>query len=248
MRKILISSLILTLFFGGTCMRSENKEEAAPQEQIGEDFFAKLREQMVEEQIRQRGVKDELVLQAMRKVPRHKFVPMELQSMAYNDYPLPIGEGQTISQPYIVAFMTESLGLKGGEKVLEVGTGSGYQAAILAEIAKEVYTIEIIESLAEQAKKRLKEMGYKNIFVKHGDGYLGWPEHAPFDAIIVTAAPKEVPPPLIEQLKVGGRLVIPLGEQYQELVLIEKTKKGIKRKPLLPVRFVPMTGKAQQEK
>lgn len=249
MRRDLLFILILTsTLLGGACMKSQNKEEALQQGAGGEDFFTKLRNQMVDEQIIQRGVKDKLVLEAMRKVPRHKFVPSELEGMAYNDTPLPIGEGQTISQPYIVALMTESLGLKGGEKILEVGTGSGYQAAVLAEIVDEVYTIEIIKSLADQARQRLEKMGYTNIFVRHGDGYRGWPEKAPFDAIIVTAAPEEIPPPLLEQLKVGGKLVIPLGEQYQELVLVEKKKKGFKKRYLIPVRFVPMTGEAEKEK
>jgi protein-L-isoaspartate(D-aspartate) O-methyltransferase len=211
------------------------------------DSYAKAREAMVQEQIEERGVKDKRVLAAMRKVPRHELVPERNRAQSYEDYPLPIGEGQTISQPYIVAYMTEQMKLKGGEKVLEVGTGSGYQAAILAEICKEVYTIEIVKPLAERAEKDLKRLGYKNIFVKAGDGYRGWPDKAPFDAIIVTAAPDHVPQPLVDQLAVGGRLVIPVGEFFQELILVTRDKDGVQQKRLIGVRFVPMTGEAQEK-
>ena len=214
--------------------------------QGGTEDYARARERMVEEQIEARGIKDSLVLAAMRKVPRHLFVPERYRSEAYADHPLPIGYGQTISQPYIVAYMTEALRLKGGEKVLEIGTGSGYQAAVLAEIADSVFTIEIIPELAESARERLRRLGYKNIFVLCGDGYRGWPEHAPFDAIIVTAAPDHIPGPLVEQLKVGGRMVIPVGSVYQELFLVVKTERGVEKRSLLPVRFVPMTGEAQR--
>lgn len=210
--------------------------------------FSFAREKMVSEQIVRRGVSDKLVLSAMRKVPRHEFVPDNMKPLAYEDRPLPIGEDQTISQPYIVALMTELLGLKGGEKVLEIGTGSGYQAAVLAEIPTEVYTIEIIPTLAASAEERLRRLGYKNITVKCGDGYQGWKEHAPFDGIIVTAAPDHIPQPLIDQLKVGGRMVIPVGDVFQELKLITKTEGGTKEENIIPVRFVPMTGEAQQKR
>ncbi|MDZ7372514.1 MAG: protein-L-isoaspartate(D-aspartate) O-methyltransferase [candidate division KSB1 bacterium] len=212
-----------------------------------EDPYTVLRRRMVDEQIAARGVRDPRVLEAMLTVPRHEFVPSNLRDSAYDDTPLPIGYGQTISQPYIVALMTECLQLKGGEKVLEVGTGSGYQAAILAQIAGEVYSIEIVKPLAEEAAERLARLGYKNVHIRHGDGYFGWPEEAPFDGIIVTAAPEEVPQPLIDQLKPGGRLVIPVGEWSQDLVVVSKDEQGrVRRKSVIPVRFVPMTGEAQR--
>ena len=205
--------------------------------------FQAKREQMVETQIKARGIKDLRVLKAMLKVERHRFVPESLQDQAYGDHPLPIGEGQTISQPYIVALMTELLDLKGGEKVLEIGTGSGYQAAVLAELAKKVFTVEIIETLARSAKERLQQLGYRNIEVKAGDGYRGWPEAAPFDAIIVTAAPDHIPQPLIDQLKEGGRMVLPVGTYpYQELKKIIKKSGRPEVTDVLPVQFVPMTG------
>jgi protein-L-isoaspartate(D-aspartate) O-methyltransferase len=205
----------------------------------------KEREEMVAEQIAARDVKDPNVLKAMRIVPRHAFIPENEQQAAYGDHPLPIGFEQTISQPYIVAFMTEALALKPDSKVLEIGTGSGYQAAVCAEIAAEVYTIEIIEGLAKRAEEKLKELGYTNVFVKAGDGYFGWPEKAPFDAIIGTAAAGRIPPPLIEQLKPGGRMILPYETEYgfQHLVLITKDEKGkISKRNVMPVRFVPMTG------
>jgi len=204
--------------------------------------FQSMKEEMVETQIRARGIKEWTVLNAMLKVDRHRFVPEEMHHLAYSDRPLPIGEGQTISQPYIVALMTELLEVKKGDKVLEVGTGSGYQAAILAELTDDVYTIEIIESLARSAEKTLKELGYGNIRVKVGDGYVGWEEFAPFDAIIVTCAPTHVPQPLLDQLKEGGRLVIPVGDYYQELKKITKVTGQIKSQSVIPVVFVPMTG------
>lgn len=212
-----------------------------------QDNSAKLRQEMVNQQIVSRGISDAGVISAMLKVPRHEFVPEGLVAYAYMDSPLPIGQGQTISQPYIVALMTQLLDLKGNEIVLEVGTGSGYQAAILGEIAKEVYTIEILKPLADSAKMRLEKLGYKNIKVICGDGYLGWPQYAPFDAILVTAAPKQIPQPLIEQLKIGGRMVMPLGDIEQELFLITKTENNIIKKKIIPVRFVPMTGQIQNE-
>ena len=211
-----------------------------------DDPYAKARERMVRQQIAARGVSDPRVLDAMRKIPRHELVPQDLRKHSYADHPLPIGEGQTISQPYIVAYMTEQLRLKGEEKVLEVGTGSGYQAAVLAELCKEVYTIEIVESLAKQAAKDLERLGYENIHVLHGDGYRGWPDHAPFDAIIITAAPERIPEPLLEQLEVGGRMILPVGDRYQELILITRTKEGTRERRLIPVRFVPMTGEIQK--
>jgi protein-L-isoaspartate(D-aspartate) O-methyltransferase len=211
-----------------------------PSERDEDSYFSKLREEMVRTQIEARGIKDKRLLKAMRKVPRHKFVPWLYRKFAYEDTPLPIGERQTISQPYIVALMTELLDLTGEEKVLEIGTGSGYQAAILAELAAEVYTIEIFPSLAQSAGERLEELGYRNIEVKCGDGYLGWEEHAPFDVIIVTCAPEEIPKKLVEQLAHGGKMVIPVGSAYQELKLIEKRNDEIKVRDVIPVRFVPM--------
>jgi protein-L-isoaspartate(D-aspartate) O-methyltransferase len=212
------------------------------------DPRATERNQMVEEQIHARGITNKLVLEAMRRVPRHNFVAPHLQSQAYNDHPLPIGHGQTISQPYIVALMTEMLDLKPGERVLEVGTGSGYQTAVLAEITTNVYTIEIVKPLYELALKQLKTVGFPEDHVRLGDGYLGWEEKAPFDAIIVTAAPDHIPPPLVEQLKPGGRMVVPVGrsQETQHLVVVEKDADGhMKTRTLLPVRFVPLTGDAQ---
>jgi len=208
--------------------------------------YRKARNKMVVEQLMARGIKDERVLSAMRDVKRHMFVPQEYREYAYDDCPLPIGENQTISQPYIVALMTELLELKGNEKVLEIGTGSGYQAAILSELADQVYTIEILESLAESASKRLKRLGYNNVTVKYGNGFLGWQEYSPYDAIIVTCAPKEVPLTLIKQLKDGGRLVIPVGEYFQELKLIRKEDGKIITKNIIPVRFVPMVGEEER--
>ncbi|MBZ5515548.1 MAG: protein-L-isoaspartate(D-aspartate) O-methyltransferase [Acidobacteriia bacterium] len=205
------------------------------------------RERMVHEQIEDRGVHDKRVLAAMRKVPRHVFVPPEMQSHAYADGPLPIGYGQTISQPYIVAFMTEALELKPQDKVLEIGTGSGYQAAVLAELVREVFSIEIVEPLGKEAEERLKRLGYSNLKVKIADGYRGWPEAAPFDAIIVTAAPNHVPPALVNQLREGGRMVLPVGRLPQDLIRVRRTPNGVKQESLLPVLFVPMTGEAQKK-
>jgi protein-L-isoaspartate(D-aspartate) O-methyltransferase len=208
--------------------------------------FAKAREAMVAEQIAARGVRDPKTLAAMRKVPRHLFVPRNMVRDAYADSPLPIGQGQTISQPYIVGFMTEALKLQGGETVLEVGTGSGYQAAVLSEIAAHVYTIEIVTSLAEEAAERLRRLGYDRVSVRAGDGYAGWPEKAPFDAIIVTAAAPRVPEPLKAQLKDGGRLILPVGEDEQELLVVKRRGEVFDESRVLGVRFVPMTGKVRQ--
>jgi protein-L-isoaspartate(D-aspartate) O-methyltransferase len=206
---------------------------------------------MVETQIAARDVKDPNVLKAMRTVPRHAFIPPSGQRYAYADHPLPIGYDQTISQPYIVAFMTEALKLDPNSVVFEIGTGSGYQAAVCAEICKEVYSIEIVEELARISKARLKDLGYPNVFTKAGDAFFGWPENAPFDAIIGTAAAGRIPDPLIEQLKPGGRMILPYGSPYgfQYLVVITKDKEGnLKSKNVMPVRFVPMTGEVQKPK
>jgi len=232
----LLVSLVLLLV---TVLPGEGKETVNPG---SKGSFKTMRERMVETQIKARGIKDPRVLSAMLKVERHLFVPRRSQSSAYSDHPLPIGEGQTISQPYIVAFMTELLDLKGTEKVLEIGTGSGYQAAILAELAREVYTIEIVETLGLSAEKLLQALGYRNIRVKVGDGYLGWPEVAPFDAIIVTCAPDHIPRPLMEQLKEGGAMVVPVGGYSQALRKIVKRAGKVESTDVLPVIFVPMTG------
>lgn len=202
--------------------------------------YQEERESMVTTQIKSRGIKDMNVLEAMEKVPRHVFVPENMRKAAYNDEPLPIGNGQTISQPYIVAYMTEVLQLSVEEKVLEVGTGSGYQAAVLAEIAREVFTVEIIDGLSKNAQEVLQAEGYTNIHFRVGDGSYGWEENAPYDAIMVTAAPPEVPKALQDQLKIGGRMIVPVGDAFQELVLIVREKRRFKKKKLLPVRFVPL--------
>jgi protein-L-isoaspartate(D-aspartate) O-methyltransferase len=198
---------------------------------------------MVEQQLRGRDIRSEAVLEAMRRVPRHRFVPDDQQRGAYSDFPLPIGFGQTISQPYIVAFMTEALDVGKTHKVLEIGTGSGYQAAVLAELAREVYTIEIVEPLAERSRALLTELGYANVHVRAGNGYLGWPEEAPFDRIIVTAAPDEIPEALVEQLRMDGLIAVPVGVGEQILQVMRRTATGLSTIKTLPVRFVPMTGK-----
>jgi protein-L-isoaspartate(D-aspartate) O-methyltransferase len=211
--------------------------------------FAAQRQRMVQQQLKPRGIKDERVLTAMAKVPREEFVPSESRATSYEDGPLPIGYDQTISQPFIVAFMTEQLRPKSSDRVLEIGTGSGYQAAILAELVAKVYTIEIVEPLAKNAEATLQRLGYKNVHVKFGDGYSGWPEAAPFDAIIVTCAPDKVPQPLTDQLKDGGRMVIPVGERFaQQLYLLEKKNGQLKESATLPVRFVPMAREPQKQK
>jgi protein-L-isoaspartate(D-aspartate) O-methyltransferase len=219
-----------------------------PSSAPAKDETAAARDSMVALTIEARGVKDPAVLAAMRTVPRHAFITRELQPYAYDDRPLPIGERQTISQPYIVALMTELAEVASGEKVLEVGTGSGYQAAVLAQIGAEVWSIEIIPALAERARATLAAQGYAGIHLRAGDGYAGWKEAAPFDAIVVTAAPDHVPQPLIDQLAVGGRLIIPVGATYQELIRITRTKEGVRRESIIPVRFVPMTGEAERDR
>ncbi len=210
---------------------------------IPTDEHEEPRRRMVEDQIRGRGITEPSVLKTMARVPRHRFVPASLRHLAYADRPLPIGSGQTISQPFIVAYMTAAAAVTREMKVLEIGTGSGYQAAILAELAGEVYTIEILPELAESARRLLNELGYRNIFVKTGNGYLGWPEHGPFDAIIVTAAPDEIPKELVEQLAISGRMVVPVGTTHQQMVIVTKHRDGVTEKRTLPVRFVPMTEK-----
>lgn len=218
------------------------KTHPAFDEYVGERF------QMVRSQLEARDIKNKSVLWAMEKVPRHAFVPENYRRFAYADHPLSIGHKQTISQPYIVAYMTQALEVKATDRVLEVGTGSGYQAAVLAEIGAKIYTIEIVAPLGKQAKRICTELGYRNISFRVGDGYGGWPSAAPFDAIMVTAAPNHVPPALVEQLKVGGRLILPVGEKNQKLIVIEKRSGGVFHKRVMDVRFVPMTGEAQDKR
>lgn len=207
------------------------------------DEFENQRLQMVKQQLRARGIQDRAVLKAMSKVPRHRFVAASRADLAYGDYPLPIDHDQTISQPYIVAYMTETAQISSNEKVLEIGTGSGYQAAVLGEVAKEVYTVEIIPELAQRARNILSELGYQNVHVKTGNGYQGWVEHAPYDAILVTAAPDRIPEALVNQLALNGKMVIPVGTRNQEMMVLTKTRDGLSQKRTIPVRFVPMTGK-----
>ncbi len=214
---------------------------------VTRDDEGERRARMVETQIVARGVRDPRVLAAMREVPRHLFVDTAQRAQAYEDHPLPIAGNQTISQPYIVALMTELAEITPGERVLEIGTGSGYQSAVLSRLAREVYSIEIVPELARASGERLRRLGYGNVMVKEGDGYRGWSEHAPFDAIIVTAAPDRIPQPLLDQLAPGGRMVIPVGSFFQELKVLSKDKNGkISEKDILPVRFVPMTGEIEK--
>lgn len=229
---VLVLTMAAALSMGGQIMAP------SPDEQ---------RLRMVEEQIERRGIDDPRVLEAMRLVPRHLFVPAGLEDEAYVDHPVPIGHNQTISQPYIVALMTSRLDLDPVDRVLEIGTGSGYQAAVLAQLAAQVYTIEIIPELGQRATKTLRKLGYRNVHVRLGDGYAGWPEEAPFDAILLTAAPPEIPRPLLAQLAVGGTLVAPVGDGIQELQIITRTPQGFSRRYGGPVRFVPMTGQAQMQ-
>ena len=225
---------------------AERDDERSHQDSAELPRTRAARERMVQEQMVTRGIRDPRVLEALRKVPRHRFVPAEMQALAYEDTPLPIGFGQTISQPYVVAFMTEALELKPNERVLEIGTGSGYQAAVLSLLARQVYSIEIVEQLGKQAEARLQQMGYANVRVRIGNGYNGWPEVAPFDAIIVTAAPPDVPPALVAQLGPGGRMVVPVGRDWQDLIRLRRTAKGLERESLLPVRFVPMVPEGER--
>jgi len=234
---------------GFSAQKSGQDESNGDEANMDDEYYAQLRDAMVQRQLKARGISNPRVLEAMGKVPRHELVPPDLQDAAYEDRPLPIGQGQTISQPYIVALMTELAEPEPGEKALDVGTGSGYQAAVLAELVDHVYSIEIHEELADKARQNLERLGYNNVTVRHGDGYAGWPEQAPFDVIIVAAAPEEVPQPLVEQLAVGGRLVLPVGDGFsQNLVVISKQEDGtLTRRDVVPVAFVPMTGKAQDQ-
>lgn len=236
-----VSFLCIAVIIIFSCSSKQQKTSSPRQIQENqEEWWKQAAEQMVSTQIEARGVTDERVLKAMENTPRHLFVPDDVVDYAYSDRPLPIGYGQTISQPYIVALMTESLELTGQEKVLEIGTGSGYQAAILSQVTDTCFSIEVVRELAELSANRLNKLGYTNVTVKWGDGYKGWPEHAPFDAIIVTAAPENIPEELVNQLKPGGRMVVPVGKLYQSLMMITKTKRGYQRRNIIPVRFVPM--------
>jgi protein-L-isoaspartate(D-aspartate) O-methyltransferase len=238
--------LLLPLVFGVACGKPAGSSGGNPPS-TGADPDADRRARMVETQIAARGVRDARVLAAMREVPRHLFVGEAQRAQAYEDRPLPIAGDQTISQPYIVALMSELLDLQANERVLEIGTGSGYQSAVLSRLAREVYSIEIVPELARAAEDRLKKLGYANVTVREGDGYRGWPEHAPFDGIIVTAAPPRIPEPLLDQLAPGGRMVIPVGDFFQELKVFRKDKNGkVTENDILPVRFVPMTGEVEK--
>jgi protein-L-isoaspartate(D-aspartate) O-methyltransferase len=238
--RVITTLLVLSTII--SCVTAGEEQDRAGGGQAAAGWEAD-RFRMVAGQIRARGVDDERVLSAMAKVPRHLFVPPDVRARAYDDTPLPIGFDQTISQPYIVAYMSEVLRLEPNHKVLEIGTGSGYQTAILAELAREVYTIEIVEPLAARARETISELGYRNVQVRHGNGYLGWPEAAPFDRIIVTAAPEDVPQALVDQLAMNGLLVVPVGRVDQTMTILRKTPQGIERTETLPVRFVPMVGK-----
>jgi protein-L-isoaspartate(D-aspartate) O-methyltransferase len=237
----------VTLLFGALFVTMACNQGSGADTQMTDPTRQAERHAMVEGQIVARGVRDPSVIQAMRHVPRHQFVTESEQEYSYEDRPLPIGYGQTISQPYIVAFMTEALKLQPTDKVLEVGTGSGYQAAVLAEIVSEVFTIEIVEPLSKRAEEILSQLGYTNVHVQAGDGYQGWPTESPFDAIILTAAPDHIPQPLLDQLAIGGRLILPVGKFLQELVLVNRTNEGYQQQVLLPVAFVPMTGEAEKD-
>lgn len=236
--------LKLTGLIGLCCMLPFDSSAA---ESTPKDDFTEQRLAMVESQIASRGISNPATLAAMRAIPRHEFIPPLLRHGAYEDHPLPIGHGQTISQPYIVAFMTEAIAPKRDEKILEIGSGCGYQAAILAHSGAEIFTMEIVEPLAAMARENLKRLGLSNVQVRHGDGYRGWPEQAPFDAIIVTCAPDNIPPDLIAQLREGGRMIIPVGNTtHQDLILLRKYGDRLEKQTVLPVRFVPMTGEAER--
>ncbi|HEU5116582.1 MAG TPA: protein-L-isoaspartate(D-aspartate) O-methyltransferase [Isosphaeraceae bacterium] len=246
MRKRLRNPLFLSLILVWATTGLAQKEDSPAQE--ASDPFASARNRMVDRHLAERGIKDPRVLKAFRTVPRHLYVPEEYRRLAYEDESIPIGEGQTITPTYDVAFMTEVLQPKPTDKVYEVGTGSGYQASILGQLVKDVYSVEIHKPLGERAAALIKRLGYTNIHTKVGDGYAGWPEEAPFDAIIVTCAPEKIPPPLVEQLKEGGRLVIPLGTRYDQAVYLYLKKDGkLVGEKLIPTLFVPMTGRAQKE-
>ncbi len=241
----LVLALLILSLAAASCTQAKAPDGA----QMALDNFEKERNDMVRDQIEARGVSNPAVLQALRSVERHQFVPEGDRSEAYADRPLLIGSGQTISQPYIVGFMTQAIKPKKTDKVLEIGTGCGYQAAVLSKLVDHVFTIEIVDDLAKTAKERLERLNYANITVRSGDGYAGWPEEAPFDSIIVTAAPEQIPPKLIEQLKPGGRLIAPVGKDLQDLIVVEKNLDGsIIRRSVMAVRFVPMTGQAQSNR
>jgi protein-L-isoaspartate(D-aspartate) O-methyltransferase len=233
--------LLLTCAGAVLILSCSSRQKSIPSSQnYQEQWWKQKAEQMVTSQIVSRGVTDNRVIEIMKITPRHLFVPENAVDYAYNDSPLPIGYGQTISQPYIVALMTELLNLRGNEKVLEIGTGSGYQAAILSQLTDSCFSIEVVRELAEISSGRLRDLGYGNVVVRWGDGYKGWPDHAPFDAIIITAAPEKIPEELIDQLKTGGKMVVPVGTLYQNLMVIVKTNKGYQERNIIPVRFVPM--------
>ena len=241
--KILKLLLVVPLALGASCSPAPVDQATASALPLQDIDFDQARRQMVEEQIEARGISDSRVLEAMRRVPRHEYIPPEYRASAYSDRPLPIGLNQTISQPYIVALMTELVGPEPDDRLLEIGTGSGYQAAVAAELVAEVYSIEIVPELARTATGRLERLGVSNVWVREGDGYLGWPEHSPFDGILVTAGAEEIPQPLIEQLRPGARMVIPVGDQstFQILQVVEKLPAGgVEIREVIPVRFVPL--------
>jgi len=242
----IVGSVMLALYLSAS--RAQVAGPARTQPPRADARLSEARYQMVRRQLRGRDITDKRVLEVMGRLRREQFAPKGLEDQAYSDHPLPIGHAQTISQPYIVALMTQLAQPKPEDRALDIGTGSGYQAAVLAGLCKEVYSIEIVKPLADEAGRRLEALGYKNIEVRHGDGYRGWPEHAPFDAIIVAAAPDHVPQPLVDQLAPGGRLVIPVGRHWQNLILIEKKPDGtVRRKTVTAVMFVPMTGEAEDK-